>query len=36
MKSNKHIGFFWNYFKSDKDMGRIKPRVYWQLYWIDA
>ena len=28
-KSNKHIKDFWSYFKSERDTGRIKPRVYW-------
>ena len=28
VESNKHIKDFWSYFKSEKNMGRIKPRVY--------
>ena len=36
VESNKYIKDFWNYLKSERDMERIKPRIYWQLYWINA
>ena len=35
-ESNKHIKLFRSNFKNERDTGRIKPRVYWQLYWINA
>ena len=27
VESNKYIKDFWNYFKTERDMWRIKPRV---------